>query len=42
MMQNSYISLSIQTLISGIIMYLVMFVMIDSLESFYNNLNMFW
>ena len=29
-----------QTIVSAIIMYLVMFVMIDRLSSFYNNLNM--
>src|SRR3546814_21025671 len=33
---------SLQTIVSGIIMYLVMFVMIDRLSSFYNNLNMFY
>ena len=42
MTDNSYISLAVQTLIGGVIMYLVMFVMIDSLGSFYNNLNMFY
>lgn len=42
MMKNSYLSLAIQTLVSGVIMYLVMFVMIDRLDSFYNNLNMFY
>lgn len=42
MMKNTYASLALQTVISGIIMYLVMFVMIDSLSSFYNNLNMFY
>ena len=41
-MKNSYLSLGVQTLISGVIMYLVMFVMIDGLDSFYNNLNMFY
>ena len=41
-MKNSYLSLGVQTLVSGIIMYLVMFVMIDGLDSFYNNLNMFY
>jgi len=41
-MKNAYASLAGQTLISGIIMYLVMFVMIDSLDSFYNNLNMLY
>ncbi|MGE7007506.1 hypothetical protein [Sphingomonas sp. NPDC049708] len=30
------------TIISGVIMYLVMFVMIDGLDSFYNNLNMLY
>lgn len=35
-----YWSLALQTVVSGIIMYLVMFVMIDSTDSFYNNLNM--
>ena len=42
MMKNAYVSLGVQTLVSGIIMYFVMFVMIDSLGSFYNNLNMFY
>ena len=42
MMKNSYLSLGVQTLVSGIIMYLVMFVMIDRIDSFYNNLNMFY
>jgi hypothetical protein len=41
-MKNSYGSLALQTAVSGVIMYLVMFVMIDSLSSFYNNLNMFY
>lgn len=41
-MKSSYRSLALQTAISGVIMYLVMFVMIDSLNSFYNNLNMFY
>lgn len=41
-MKNAYASLAGQTLISGIIMYLVMFVMIDSLDSFFNNLNMLY
>jgi uncharacterized protein (DUF305 family) len=41
-MKNSYLSLAVQTLVSGIIMYVVMFVMIDGLDSFYNNLNMFY
>jgi len=38
----AYRSLALQTIVSGIIMYLVMFVMIDRLSSFYNNLNMFY
>ena len=41
-MANGYLSLAVQTLISGAIMYLVMFVMIDGLDSFYNNLNMLY
>lgn len=41
-MQGSYRSLAFQTLISGVIMYVVMFVMIDRIDSFYNNLNMFY
>lgn len=39
-MKAAYRSLAWQTAISAIIMYLVMFVMIDRLSSFYNNLNM--
>ena len=42
MMKNPYVSLAVQTIVSGIVMYLVMFVMIDGLTSFYNNLNMFY
>jgi hypothetical protein len=42
MNKNPYASLGIQTLISGVIMYLVMFVMIDTLSSFYSNLNMLY
>ncbi|PSO10416.1 MULTISPECIES: DUF305 domain-containing protein [unclassified Sphingobium] len=42
MMKNAYASLAVQTIVSGVIMYLVMFVMIDSLGSFYNNLNMLY
>jgi uncharacterized protein (DUF305 family) len=38
--KSAYRSLAWQTLVSAIIMYLVMFVMIDRLSSFYNNLNM--
>lgn len=41
-MRNPYVSLGIQTAIGGVVMYLVMFVMIDRLSSFYNNLNMFY
>lgn len=39
---GAYWSLAVQTVISGVIMYLVMFVMIDGLDSFYNNLNMLY
>ncbi|APR55012.1 DUF305 domain-containing protein [Sphingomonas koreensis] len=39
-MKNPYASLALQTVVSAIAMYLVMFVMIDNLGSFYNNLNM--
>lgn len=39
-MKSPYSSLAVQTVVGGIIMYFVMFVMIDSLGSFYNNLNM--
>lgn len=38
-MKTAYASLAVQTIASGIIMYLVMFVMIDGLDSFYNNPN---
>ena len=41
-MKNGYTSLAVQTVISGIIMYLVMFVMIDGFDSFFNNLNMLY
>ncbi len=41
-MKNAYASLALQTIVAGIIMYLVMFVMIDGLGSFYNNLNMLY
>ena len=41
-MKGGYTSLAVQTILSGVIMYLVMFVMIDGLDSFYNNLNMFY
>ena len=39
MLKNAYVSLAVQSVIGGIVMYLVMFVMIDSLGSFFNNLN---
>lgn len=42
MMKSAYVSLAVQTIVGGIIMYLVMFVMVDSLGSFFNNLNMFY
>jgi len=38
--KSAYRSLAWQTLVGAVIMYLVMFVMIDRLSSFYNNLNM--
>ena len=41
-MKNGYVSLAAQTVVSGVIMYFVMFVMIDGLGSFYNNLNMLY
>ncbi len=41
-MKNPYVNLAVQSLVGGIIMYFVMFVMIDSLSSFYSNLNMFY
>jgi uncharacterized protein (DUF305 family) len=40
--KGAYGSLAVQTVISAIIMYLVMFVMIDGLDSFFNNLNMLY
>lgn len=40
--KGGYRSLIAQTIVSGIIMYFVMFVMIDRTDSFYNNLNMFY
>jgi uncharacterized protein (DUF305 family) len=39
---NMYWHLAVETTISAVIMYLVMFVMIDNLGSFYNNVNMFY
>lgn len=41
-LKNGYVSLAVQTVVSGLVMYLVMFVMIDGLSSFYNNLNMLY
>lgn len=41
-MKNPYVNLAVQSLVGGIIMYFVMFVMIDRLSSFYNNLNMLY
>lgn len=41
-MQNPYTNLAVQTVVSGIVVYLVMFVMIDGLSSFYNSLNMLY
>lgn len=41
-MNNAYLSLAVQSIVSGVIMYLVMFVMIDRPEHFYNNLNMLY
>lgn len=38
----AYGSLALQTIAGAVIMYLVMFVMIDGLSSFYNNLNTFY
>jgi uncharacterized protein (DUF305 family) len=40
--KSAYGSLAVQTAISGVIMYFVMFVMIDSTDSFFNNLNMLY
>ena len=42
MTKNPYASLALQTVLGGIVMYLVMFMMIDGLGSFYNNLNMLY
>jgi hypothetical protein len=39
---GAYWSLAVQTIASGIVMYLAMFAMIDSIDSFYNNLNMIY
>ena len=40
--QSHYRMLALNLALSGIIMYLVMFAMIDGLGEFYNNLNMFY
>ena len=42
MIKNAYASLAVQAIMSGIIMYLVIFVMIDGLDSFYNNPDMLY
>ncbi|OYX15570.1 MAG: DUF305 domain-containing protein [Rhizobiales bacterium 32-66-8] len=42
MSKSPYVSLLLQSVLGGIVMYLVMFVMIDSIGSFYNNLNMLY
>lgn len=41
-MHSHYHRLAVNLIISTIIMYLVMFAMIDGLGDFYNNLNMFY
>ena len=41
-MNSHYGSLAINLLLSTIVMYLVMFAMIDGPDDFYNNLNMFY
>ena len=41
-MKSPYRNLAFQTIVGGVIMYLVMFVMIDRWSSFYNNLNTFY
>ena len=40
--QSHYRILALNLALSGVIMYLVMFAMIDGLGEFYNNLNMFY
>ena len=40
--RTDILSLAVQTVVSGAIMYVVMFVMIENRDSFYNNLNMFY
>ncbi len=42
MMKSPYVNLAVQSLAGGVIMYLVMYVMIDRLADFYNNLNMLY
>lgn len=42
MHQQAYLKLGVQTVIGGLIMYFVMFTMIDRFSHFYNNLNMFY
>lgn len=39
-MPKAYLNLLGQTVVGGVIMYFVMFTMIDSLSDFFNNLNM--
>ena len=41
-MNSHYVKLGINLAVSTVIMYFVMFVMIDQLSSFYHNLNMFY
>jgi len=41
-MQSHYARLAINLALSAIVMYLVMFAMIDTFGEFYNNLNMFY
>ena len=41
-MKSHYVSLGLNLTISTIIMYFVMFTMIDGLSSFYHNINMFY
>jgi hypothetical protein len=38
-LQSAYLSLLVQSGVAGVIMYLVMFAMIDSTDSFFNNIN---
>lgn len=41
-MRNPYLNLSVNLLFSALVMYLVMFAMIDAWADFYNNLNMIY